>query len=541
MDEFTLLYTSRRIASVFPVLHTWLSLAAAPELIEVVLSLDEDYAEGIAQAPTIERTLREAFPSTKFQIVGAPVPGNCVKGWNAAAEAATGKVLIALSDDFTAFQGWDAELKALRGSHEWLQNGKWMDGNYVVHVHDGLYGDLCTLPVVTKVRYDQTGYFYYPGYESMYADTELTYRASNENALIDARYLVFKHEHHSQGTRAEDEVDKKHNSKNRYAAGELLYNYRKTQGFPIDRGPLAASYRVASDASIGDTYAVFIQAIRDDFCLKETCQRLVEEGLRKFYFSVPDEYWSGTATPVEHVEQVKEAARFTANLAQGTQCKVTVQKVAFHREGAHSRIEVETRCRNQMLERISNDGVKHVIVADGDELWIRGHMRKLHDLVAHVAPPAITCRNVPVVGLPGYPVNDAKDRVLTYLRGDQRFKECRSPWCVALRVEDYGLFHFSGVRKDFNEIVEKMRNSGHYDDPAYRFEEFIEKVLPNIRPGMQNVHMYAGYQIWPSIRYFTPDEVDQIPTSIHEYLDVWAQPLESSPAVARRNPESAYA
>ncbi len=541
MPDFTLLYTSRRISAVLTVITEWLSNASNPESIEVVLSLDDDYTEGFNMEPEIAAQIAASFPTVLYRCVRAPVPGNCVRGWNAAAEAATGKVLIALSDDFRCFKGWDAELKALRQSGRWLADGRWMDGDYVVHVHDGLHGDLCTLPVVTKKRYDKFGFFYYPAYESMYADTELTYRASNESALIDARYLRFQHDHHSTQRRTEDEVDATHNSKDRYRSGELLFKYRRASGFPIDRGPKADEYIMPPDAGF-DRYAVFIQAIRDDFCLEATCARLVEEGLRNFFFVIPTEYWSGEPTPVAHVEEVKEIARRTANLVRGTRCTVSSQPVGWHRHGAANRIEVETRCRNAALERIIASGFRHILVVDGDELWRRGFLSTLHAKVIAEHPTALAVRNVPVVGLPGYPVHDAKDRVLVYLRGDQCFRECRSPHCAATMMEDYGLFHFSGVRRNFDEIVQKMRNSGHYDDPAYRFEEFIEKVLPNIKPGLENVHMYAGYQIWPVIRNFTPEEYADIPDSIRSYLSNQTEPAPSVRGLFRQgNLDSAYA
>lgn len=541
MVDFSLVYTTHRIQVCEAVLRHWLENATKPELIEVVVSVDADYDAGIAALPGILTSLAASFPTTRFNMCLAPVPGNCVKGWNAGAAKAIGRVIIALSDDFRAFHGWDVALWALDQCNPWLREGRWMAGDYAVHVHDGLHGDLCTLAIVTAARYRKFGYLYYPKYESMYADTELTHKAAQENALINALYLRFPHEHHSSPSapRGEDAVDKKHNSPARYKTGELLFATRKAVGFPTDRGEAGDKLRLFSDSSIADNYAVFIQAIRDDFCLLETTKRLVDEGLRHFFFSIPDEYWSGEATPSADVEEVKAIARATANLAPGVQCRVTVQPVKFFRGGAKNRIEVETRCRNSMLDRISAAGFRHIVVCDGDELWKQGFMGVLHAQIARKAPGAVTCRNVPVLGLPGYPVDDARDRVLVYIRGDQRFANCRSPYCRALDLEDFGLFHFSGVRKNFEEVAKKMRNSGHYDDPDYKFEEFIESTLPNVAPGMENIHMYAGYQIWPRIRRFTPDEVLQIPESIQKHLDCGAEFTATAPVLAPS--ENAYA
>ena len=540
MVDFSIVYTTHRIQVAEAVLRSWLGHASNPLALEVIVSVDADYDDGIELLPGILKRLAVDYPGTFFEPVLAPVPGNCVKGWNAGAAKATGRAIVALSDDFTAFQGWDTELKALRQSNLWLRDGKWMDGDYAVHVHDGLHGDLCTLAIITAARYRKFGYLYYPKYESMYADTELTHKAAQDNALINALYLTFPHLHHSKPeSRVEDEVDKRHNSAARYKTGELLFSARRAVGFPTDRGPEGVKYRLLSESDIGSHYAVFIQAIKDDFCLFETVKRLVEQGLRNFFFSIPDEYWSGAVTPVEDVDEVKSIARAVAALAPGVQCRVVVQPVRFFREGAKNRIEVETRCRNSMLDRIAAAGFKHVIVCDGDELWKRGFMHSLHEIVARKAPGAVTCRNVPVLGLPGYPVDDARDRVLVYIRGDQRFATCRSPHCRALDLEEFGLFHLSGVRENFDEVVKKMRDSGHYDDPSYKFEDFISKTLPNVTPGMKNIHMYSGYQIWPSIRRFREDELKDIPVSIQQHLD--CTPAAPAPVVIPTPSENAYA
>jgi hypothetical protein len=69
-----------------------------------------------------------------------------------------------------------------------------------------------------------------------------------------------------------------------------------------------------------------------------------------------------------------------------------------------------------------------------------------------------------------------------------------------------------------DEIIAKHRDSGHYDDPEYDFEGWLRNILPNIKPGMKNVHMYRGYQIWPEIREWTREEFDNIPSSLWKYL-----------------------
>jgi hypothetical protein len=74
--------------------------------------------------------------------------------------------------------------------------------------------------------------------------------------------------------------------------------------------------------------------------------------------------------------------------------------------------------------------------------------------------------------------------------------------------------------------IEKHRQSGHYGDPEYAFEEWITNVLPNIRPGfvytwpngIKGLHMFTGYQIWPCVRNWSVEEWVDIPETMRKYF-----------------------
>jgi hypothetical protein len=125
---------------------------------------------------------------------------------------------------------------------------------------------------------------------------------------------------------------------------------------------------------------------------------------------------------------------------------------------------------------------------------------------------------VPVAGVPGWAVNDAKDRVTVYVAPGVQFRDCRSPDALALHIPGHKVIHFTATRKTTDEVVAKMRTSGHYDDPSYAFEDWITKKLPNIKEGERNIHMYTGHQIWPSVRKWQAGEWHEIPDSIKPYL-----------------------
>ena len=50
------------------------------------------------------------------------------------------------------------------------------------------------------------------------------------------------------------------------------------------------------------------------------------------------------------------------------------------------------------------------------------------------------------------------------------------------------------------------------------FEGWLKDILPNVKPGLKNAHMYKKYQIWPSVRDWRSDEISHIPNSLSRYL-----------------------
>lgn len=453
---------------------------------------------------------------------------NCVAGWNAAAAVKSdGDILIAISDDFTAFPGWDAKLAA-------VAEPKWWEEDRVVLVSDGcLSGQdvlMATLGIMTRTRCERQGFFWYPGYESMWVDNELAHRAHMDCAIIEARHLTFQHHHYCNNQRKRDGIDDVHGGSVRFNTGKLLFELRQARGFPIDAGPMADMFLTGEPK-----FVAYMQCIRDDFGLQEVCDRLFEEGVRDFMFSIPDEYWDGRKQPPEEKAQVMAVAYHLSD--KGATVKAHIPEVAMARVGANNRIEVETRVRNSALDALRNMGYAHALIVDGDELWRRGLLAEVRQRVIEERPSYLVCKSVPVAGCPGFPVNDAKDKVAIYIRTDNRFTSCRAAYSNTGReIQGFPIIHFSAVRKTKEELIAKMRASGHYDDPDYDFEKWIEEILPNLREGFTGVHMYNKGQenIWPEIRLWTPEELDDIPVSLLPYLCQESRKTASLPIPAFR-------
>jgi hypothetical protein len=306
----------------------------------------------------------------------------------------------------------------------------------------------------------------------------------------------------------------------------MLFDYRQSIGFPIDAGPMS------DDATVNaKDMAVFIQAIKDDFCLNEVCDRLVDEGARAFFFYVPNQYWSGQATSESEISQVRECA---IRLAQNLDLSVhfTVFDIEKHRAPGRSRIQVETHARNEALAWIRQEGFKHIVIADGDELWRRGLMSKLVQTVNDIKPQCVYTGMVPTIGLPGYPIEGAMDYATIYVGRDVTFSECRGIHGAKHELVGHHIIHFSATRRTMDEIIQKSRDSGHYSDPSYDFEGWIKNILPNVRAGMTNAHMYVPYNPWKLVRNWTSQEFDEIPESLHRFL---AQPVSSSSPHTSKN------
>ena len=448
-------------------------------------------------------------------------PKTCVAGWNVAASVSRGKIMIAVADDFKCPVGWDQLL---------LSAGPkgWEDGEYVMKVADGYNPNIFTLSILTRKRYEKFGYLFYPRYPSMFNDTEFGDVALRDGVVINAEHLLFEHLHPDCGKRPRDGVDLVHASKARWDVGEQLYNFRKRQGFPIDDGPLAAKYAITESIKLvpGDTasrYVAYMQVIKDDLCLLDVCNRLIEEGVHDFCFAHPDKYWSGEPIEPEarmEVDKVTDALR-----ASGQTVHHKSFNVDEHSMPGDTRILVETRVRNASLDWIRKLGYKHILIVDGDELWIKGTLDIVKAYVEQ-GHQAISVHMIPVIGVPGYPVEGATDVAVVYIGGDATFKACRSPFLQQSLVYKPCIYHYTGTRKDMIETVKKHRRSGHYDDPEYLFEEWLDKCLPNIKPGFTHkwpaghvgAHFFGPRQIWPGIRAWRADELNSMPESVRPFL-----------------------
>lgn len=483
---FSLLHATRgRPQKMFKARELWFSRADHPELIEHIFSVDEDDSEVLK--------LMGRFTSS-INYAG----GGCVTAWNSAAQIASGHIFIQLSDDWNPPRGWDSILLDKFGER--------INSEAVIRISDGIdrgqgeITDCICMAILTRERWQAQGFLFFPGFKSVYSDNDFTDAAELDGVIIDAKDVIFEHLHPINGKSQIDKTYQEQNAPQRYDIGKRLHLKRSDE-----RRKLKLNY------------AALILATRDDFCLKEVCFRLHEEGVRNFIFNIPDEYWSGEPVKESEAQQVRDIAEQLKRLPLDN-LRILNKPVGPHRQEDRLIIHTEGSYRNEILQYMKNSLCEHILIVDGDELWKRGTLQMLDNYIWDNSPEALYCKMIPVAGLPGYPIEGAKDVALVYLSAAGKFSACRSARGDHPVYPRRQVIHFTATRRTMQEIIDKHRASGHYDDPQYEFENWIENILPNIKPGMKRAHMFKGWDTWPEVRSFTAEEWQDIPESLHQYL-----------------------
>jgi hypothetical protein len=350
---FSLAYTSVRPAILPQIVKLWDERSKHKDH-EWCLSVDAGHEPARASAVAVAEQY-----SGKYQVKVGVNSGrkNCVDGWNVAAALTTGKVIIAVADDFVPPPNWDEALLA-------LQPDGWPDGEHVVHVNDGFIGHIFTLAILTRKRYDRFGYLWYPGYESMFVDTEFGEVAKADGVVIEAMHLLFEHMHHACGKRPKDSADANHENDVRWKRGEMLFNYRKQRGFPVDLGPKAEARQEPTMRPVQPPVAC-VQVSFPTADLFARCEQMVGSGVKTFYFAVVDETPDGRK--ISAIE-FKRIAELTDLLKQVQDVKVNtkIYKVPMYRFAGEANEQSFTRLYNDALAWVRSDGHTEILNVNGD-------------------------------------------------------------------------------------------------------------------------------------------------------------------------------
>lgn len=148
-----------------------------------------------------------------------------VEATNYAAKESKGSILVYLSDDFKCPDNWgNLILKEFEGVTEPM----------LLKVDDALQKfdvPVLTIPIMNRSLYEKLGYFWHPGYKSMFVDEDLYWTARKLNALKYAPHLKFPHEHPANGKAENDDTYTR--SAANWDQGKALFAERKALGFPV--------------------------------------------------------------------------------------------------------------------------------------------------------------------------------------------------------------------------------------------------------------------------------------------------------------------
>lgn len=213
----TVIHPSRnRAKQAFETATRWLLSAAGN--FEYILSLDSDdvqlYLYSSKQSETLSnRDIKIIINENK----------SAIEAINKAAEIATGDLLIVISDDFDCCLMWDRQLL------NELSN-RWIGTDFLIKTPDGIQPTLITLPIMGRKYYERFGYVYFPGYEHMFSDQEMTAVGHMLGKVLNVN-IPFEHRHYSVGKSAYDEVNRKNDAT--WRQGENLFNERLKTNFGI--------------------------------------------------------------------------------------------------------------------------------------------------------------------------------------------------------------------------------------------------------------------------------------------------------------------
>lgn len=227
--KITIIHPSRsRPDQAFNTMNNWLSRADNPDNIEYMLSIDSDeankyYGKFYSMEVVLNKDKEHYHEFTDGSKVCIRPNKTAIEAINHAVKYTTGDLFIVVSDDMDCPQHWDTQLlTALQGKSD-----------YCVKVSDGKQPFIMTLPIMDRKYYERFGYIYYPGYQHMFCDTEMSCVAW----MLD-RYtpvdVQFTHRHYSYGLSVKDRVNAKNDAT--WGQGEALFKKRRRMNFEL---PLA--------------------------------------------------------------------------------------------------------------------------------------------------------------------------------------------------------------------------------------------------------------------------------------------------------------
>lgn len=279
---------------------TWLMFAERPELVEHIFVFDDDD--------------QDSLPLSRMRHAQVKAGGGCVAAWNAGLALTQAQVVIQMSDDWLPPLHWDRLIMERLGN---------VEESKVLAVSDGARTDrLLCMAIATRSYCSQDCFLFHPWFTGVYSDNWFTDEAYRRGQVIEARDLVFQHQHPAFGSAKMDATYAQQNAPARYVHGEQVYHelqkrndWSSVPGF-FNYWPFYQY--VARQLKPGDTVAeVGVWLGRSSIFL---AQELARQGKRDVKIIAVDNF-RGESNQIEHEATVRAAggsirARFEENIAR---------------------------------------------------------------------------------------------------------------------------------------------------------------------------------------------------------------------------------
>jgi len=202
----------------------WLDAAANPEAIEYIFGFSEDDEESVGLLSRFRHATSEAG---NLERPG----GTAVQNYNAATNAATGRIIITAQDDVYPPLHWDKQITEALAPY--------VDANKpaILQIKDGYRNDsLMVTFCVTRPTFKRLGYgkqnILASDYPGIFSDTEFSLRAQKSGLLVPSD-IVFKHEHPFWNPAVpSDATYAMENSDEAYKLGEEIFRRRNPDLVP---------------------------------------------------------------------------------------------------------------------------------------------------------------------------------------------------------------------------------------------------------------------------------------------------------------------
>lgn len=158
---------------------------------------------------------------------------SAIQAINVAAEISTEDLIVVVSDDFDCPENWVEKLLT-----SILGKVKSSDA-FIVKTQDGIQPVIITLPILSRAYYEKFGYVYFPEYDHLFCDTEMTAVAEMTGKVVQSD-VMFRHNHYMVGGMKKDAINEKNNAT--WQQGEKLFNERKAINFGLKDEEIAKPY-----------------------------------------------------------------------------------------------------------------------------------------------------------------------------------------------------------------------------------------------------------------------------------------------------------